>query len=107
MPMDTTLEKTGLESLKVLTCRNTKLRCTARLCALADSTKLRPYADLKRRMIPSTPLPPGSVVRAKDNSWTNSNLVGDCLHATWEKKTRSLVGTPIDGDAGLVQRQLH
>lgn len=91
MPMDTTLEKKGAKSVSVLTGGNTKLRCTVMLCALADGTKLRPYVIFKRKTLPSTPLPPGIVVRVEDNSWMNSDLVIDWIQAIWEKRPGALL----------------
>lgn len=91
MPMDTTLQKKGSKSVSVLTGGNTKLRCTVMLCALADGTKLRPYVIFKRKTLPSTPLPPGIVVRTEDNAWMNGDLVSDWLRTIWEKRPGAML----------------
>lgn len=75
----------------MLTGGNAKLRCTVMLCALADGTKLRPYVIFKRKTLPSIPLPPGIVVRAEENSWMNSGLVGDWLRVIWERRPGALL----------------
>ncbi|KAH7958507.1 hypothetical protein HPB49_002099 [Dermacentor silvarum] len=90
MPMKTTLEKKGSKSVSVLTGGNTKLRSIV-MCALADGTILRPYVIFKRKTLPSTPLPPGIVVQAEDNSWMNSDLVIDWIRTIWEKRPGALL----------------
>ena len=84
MPGDTTIARTGVKSVPLLTSGHKKNRFTVCLAAMADGTKLKPFVVFKGvRQDPKLLKYPGVVVIYSRNGWMNEQTTKTWIEKVW------------------------
>jgi len=84
MPGDTTITRTGVKSVPILTTGHEKARFTVCLAAMADGTKLKPFIVFKGvRQDPKLLKYPGVVVTYSRNGWMNEQTTKTWIEKVW------------------------